>query len=116
MDNLLKRIIEGIQEKKGKNIITLDLTSIPSASAQYFIICEGNSPTQTGAIADSIREYVQKSMNVKPFFYDGYKNAQWIVLDYGNIFVHVFLPEQRNLYKLEQLWNDAKLTAIPDLE
>lgn len=116
MDKLLKGIIEGIQEKKGKNIITLDLSSIPSASAQYFVICEGTSPSQTGAIADSIREYVQKNINIKPVSYDGYKNAQWIALDYGNVFVHIFLPEQRNFYKLEQLWNDAKLTVIPNLE
>lgn len=113
---LLKKIVEGIQEKKGKKIITADLSAIDSASAQYFIICEGNSTMQVSAIADNIREYTQEATGIKPFGYDGYQNSQWIVLDYGNIYVHVFLPECREYYKLEQLWNDAKLTALPDVE
>lgn len=113
---LLRKIVEGIQDKKGKKIITADLSSIDSASAEYFIICEGGSTMQVSAIADNVREYTQQETGVKPFGYDGYQNAQWIVLDYGNIYVHVFLPEYREYYKLEQLWNDAKLTALPDLE
>lgn len=113
---LIKKIIEGIQEKKGKKITTVDLTKIGSASAGHFIICEGNSTMQVSSIADSIREYVRENINIKPFGYDGYQNSQWIVIDYGDILVHVFLPEYREYYKLEQLWNDAKLTDIPDLE
>lgn len=115
-ENLLKTIIEGIQEKKGKKIVTVDLTPIQSSSAQYFIICEGHSTTQVSAIADSVREYVRDHSDTKPYSYDGYQNSQWVIIDYGNIYVHVFLPESRNFYKLEQLWSDAKLTAIPDLE
>ena len=107
---LLTKIVEGIQEKKGKKIVSADLSHIDSASAQYFVICEGNSTMQVSAIADSIREYVQENIGIKPFGYDGYQNAQWIVIDY------VFLPEYREYYKLEQLWNDAKLSAIPDAE
>lgn len=113
---LIDNIVKGIQEKKGHRITTVDLTQIESASAQYFVICEGSSTMQVAAVADSIREYVQENTGVKPFGYDGYQNAQWIVIDYGNIIVHVFLREAREFYRLEQLWNDAKLTDIPDLE
>ena len=113
---LIDNIVKGIQAKKGHRITTVDLTQIESASAQYFVICEGNSTMQVAAVADSIREYVQENTGVKPFGYDGYQNAQWIVIDYGNIIVHVFLREAREFYRLEQLWNDAKLTDIPDLE
>ena len=113
---LLKTIVEGIQEKKGKKITTVDLSKIESAATSHFIICEGQSTTQVMAIADSIREYVLQNAGIKPFGYDGYQNGQWIVIDYGNILAHIFLPEYRNYYKLEQLWNDAKLAEIPDVE
>ena len=113
---LLKTIVEGIQEKKGKKITTVDLSKIESAATSHFIICEGQSTTQVMAIADSIREYVLQNTGIKPFGYDGYQNGQWIVIDYGSILAHIFLPEYRNYYKLEQLWNDAKLAEIPDVE
>lgn len=113
---LLKTIVEGIQEKKGKKITTVALSKIESAATSHFIICEGQSTTQVMAIADSIREYVLQNIGIKPFGYDGYQNGQWIVIDYGNILAHIFLPEYRNYYKLEQLWNDAKLAEIPDVE
>ena len=114
--NLIQTIIEGIQEKKGKQIVTVDLTNIDSASAQYFIICQGGSPAQVAAIADSVRETTLEKIGVKPFNYDGYKNSQWIVIDYGHIYVHVFQPEPRRFYNLEGLWNAAKLSPLPDVE
>ena len=113
---LIETIVEGIQEKKGKKITTVDLSDIESAAASYFVICEGQSTTQVAAIADSVREYVQQHTGIKPFGYDGYQNSQWIIIDYGSILAHIFLPEYRNYYKLEQLWNDAKLAEIPDME
>ena len=78
---LLKTIVEGIQEKKGKKITTVDLSKIESAATSHFIICEGQSTTQVMAIADSIREYVLQNTGIKPFGYDGYQNGQWIVID-----------------------------------
>ena len=87
---LLKTIVEGIQEKKGKKITTVDLSKIESAATSHFIICEGQSTTQVMAIADSIREYVLQNTGIKPFGYDGYQNGQWIVIDYGNILAHIF--------------------------
>lgn len=113
---LIQTIIEGIQEKKGKQIVTVDLSDINAASVQYFIICQGGSPAQVAAIADSVRETTLNKIGVKPFNYDGYRNSQWIVIDYGYIYVHVFLPEPRKYYNLEGLWNDAKLAEIPDVE
>lgn len=115
-NELLQAIIEGIQERKGKKITHVDLTEFENASAGHFLICNGGSTMQVSAIADSVMEYVQKKLGIKPFNYDGYRNSQWIVIDYGNIFVHVFLPDTREYYSLEHLWNDAGITEIPDLD
>jgi ribosome-associated protein len=71
---------------------------------------------QVSAIADSIREYLLEHAGIKPYNYDGYQNSQWIVIDYGHTLVHVFIPEFRSLYNLEELWSDAKITQIPDLD
>ena len=114
--NLIERIKEGIQEKKGKNIIIADLTNIEDTICQYFIICQGNSPAQINAIVESIKETVRKGTNSKPFAIDGLRNAQWVAMDYANVLVHVFQPEVRAFYNLENLWADAKLTRIPDLD
>lgn len=113
---LLETIIESIQEKKGHKIVTVDLTQIESASARYFVICQGNTPTQVEAIADSVRQYTREKTGVKPIAYEGYRNAQWIIIDYGHIFVHIFVPEAREFYRLEQLWSDAKLTELVDVD
>jgi len=113
---LVKAIIEGIQEKKGKSIVHVDMSEIEYAAAQGFVICNGNSSMQVEAIADSIREYVEENIDVRPYNYDGYQNGEWIVIDYGTIYAHVFLPEFRERYRLEQLWNDAKIEEIPDLD
>lgn len=114
--DLQQLIIEGIQERKGRGITVVDLSTIPGAATQGFIICQGSSPTQVAAIADSVREYVLQKGGVKPYNYDGYRNAQWIVIDYGELLVHIFLPDTRQLYNLEELWSDAKITDIPDLD
>lgn len=113
---LVKAIIEAAQEKKGRNITVVDLSSIETAATQGFVLVNGNTPIQVDAIADSIRELVEKSTGIRPFNYDGYQNSQWIVIDYGSIFAHVFLPDFRDRYNLEQLWADAVITQVPDLD
>ena len=113
---LIEKIKEGIQEKKGKNIIIADLTSIEDTICKYFVICQGNSPSQVSAIVDSIREFTRKGADSKPFAIDGLRNAEWVAMDYSDVLVHVFLPETRDFYNLEHLWADAKLTQIPDLD
>lgn len=114
--NLQQRIIEGIQERKGKKITVVDMSNIESAASSKFIICEGTSTMQVGSIADSVREYLLEKEGIKPYNYDGYGNSQWIVIDYGDTLVHVFLPETRERYNLEDLWSDAIITEIPDLD
>ncbi|MDE5808346.1 MAG: ribosome silencing factor, partial [Muribaculaceae bacterium] len=89
---------------------------IEGASAGGFIICEGRSTSQVSALADAIREEVFEKTGRKPYNYDGYRNSQWIVIDYGDLMVHVFLPEFREYYDLEDLWSDGKTTMIPDIE
>lgn len=116
LDNKITEIIEAITDRKGKKISLLDLHSIDTAPSSSFIVCQGNSSSQVSSIADSIRERLQKNLDIKPYNYDGYKNSQWIIIDYGDIMVHVFLPEFREFYNLEDLWSDASVTNLPDLD
>lgn len=113
---LIEKITEGIQEKKGKNIVIADLTNIDDTICKYFIICQGNSPSQVIAIVESIKEFARKGADSKPFAIDGQKNAEWVAMDYSDVLVHIFLPETRSFYNLEHLWADAKLTTIPDID
>ena len=113
---LLQSIIEGIQEKKGKNIVVADLKGIDGAICQYFVICQGNSPTQVGAITESVYDMVYEKTKDRPTTVNGLRNAQWVGMDYGSILVHIFLPELRNFYNLEHLWADSKLTQVPNLD
>lgn len=113
---LVRKITEGIQEKKGKNIVVADLTAIGDTICKYFIICQGNSPSQVSAIVDSVKDYVRKEISVKPYGIDGLENAQWVAMDYSDVLVHVFLPETREFYNLEHLWADAQLTTLPDID
>ncbi|MBQ8242334.1 MAG: ribosome silencing factor [Bacteroides sp.] len=113
---LVKTITEGIQEKKGKDIVVADLTEIEDTICKYFVICEGNTPTQLAAITESVYDYVRKETGEKPFGVDGLRNSQWVALDYSDVLVHIFLPETREFYNLENLWADAKLTEIPNID
>lgn len=109
-------IIDAIQDRKGKKITDIDFRGLESSPARSFIICQGNSTSQVSAIADNIREEVRRKLDIKPYNYDGYRNSQWIVIDYGDVMVHVFLPDTREYYNIEDLWSDASLTEIPDLD
>ena len=115
-EELVKRIAEGIQEKKGRNIVVANLTDTDNSVCKYFVICEGNTPTQVAAIADSVNDYVRISTGYKPIAIEGMRNARWVVMDYSDVLVHVFVPEDRAFYNLEHLWADARLTTIPNLD
>jgi len=104
---IFKSIIHGIAEKKGENIISLDLRKIPEAVADFFIICEASNNNQLKAIADSVEEEVKKSCNESPYKHEGRQAQQWILIDYVNIVVHIMLPEPRKFYQLEEMWSDA---------
>lgn len=114
-EKLVKTIVEGIQERKGKRITVVNMTKL-EAICRYFVICEGTSNTQILAIEDSVKEYAREHAGAKPFAEDGLKNAWWIAMDYGEVMVHIFEHEARAFYDLEHLWSDAILTDIPDLE
>jgi len=109
-----KSIIKAIQEKKGENIISLDLRKIPEAVADFFIICQATSATQIKAIADFIEEKVKKDCGELPYRDEGRQALHWILIDYINIVVHVMLPETRKFYKLEEMWSDGALTEHND--
>ena len=111
---IFKTIIKAIQEKKGDQIVSLDLRKIHEAVADFFIICEATSQTQIRAIADSIEDNVKKHCNEPVFHHEGRPAAQWILLDYVNIVVHVMVPDSRKFYKLEEMWSDAPLEEHND--
>ena len=113
---LVETIKKSIQEKKGKGIVVADLQGIDGAIARYFVICQGSSPAQVEAITESIGEMARKEMDEKPARVAGLENAQWVAMDYGDVLVHVFLPDVRSYYDLEHLWEDAELIQIPDLD
>lgn len=113
---LVQKITEGIQDKKGREIVIADLTHIDDTICKYFVICEGNNPSQLAAITDSIWEHVHNFSGERPIGIDGLKNAQWIAMDYSDVMVHIFLPEVRDFYNLENLWADAILTDIPNID
>jgi ribosome-associated protein len=104
---IFKTIIKAIQDKKGENILSLDLRKIPEAVADYFIICQANSNTQLKAIADFIEVETKDKCNENPYKHEGRQAQQWILIDYVNIVVHIMLPETRKFYQLEDMWSDA---------
>jgi ribosome-associated protein len=104
---LFKVIISAIQEKKGENIVSLDLKKIPEAVSDFFIICQGNNNNQLRAIADNVEDQVNKQCGELPFKHEGKQAEQWILIDYVNVVVHIMLPEPRKFYQLEELWSDA---------
>ena len=105
---LFKTIIKAIQEKKGENIVSLDLRKIHEAVADFFIICEASNPQQIRSIGESIEEEVKKNCDEVAYKHEGYQALQWILIDYVNIVVHVMLPEPRKFYGLEEMWSDAE--------
>ena len=115
-EKLVETITKGIQEKKGKDITIINLKHIDGAIAKYCIICQGNSPTQIEAIAGSISDTVREDLKEKPINVAGLGNNQWVAIDYSDVLVHIFMPETREYYNLENLWEDAKLTNIPNLD
>lgn len=113
-EKLTEAILEGIQRLKAKNITIIDLESIQHTECGAFIICHGTSSTHVDSIAHSVEETVKETLGVDVWHRDGYRNAIWILLDYGDIMVHVFQEEARNFYNLEGLWADAKFRTIEE--
>lgn len=112
--SLLDAIVEGMQEKKAKNITIIDLIGLENRVADYFVICDADSTTHVNAIADTLEESVIKKTGEKPYHSEGHQNAEWILVDYVNIVAHVFMRETREFYNIEGLWADGKITTIAD--
>ncbi len=111
-DQLIATIIAGIEDVKGKEITILDLRDIDNTVCDYFIICEGTSNTQVNAIVNSIQKKVSKELKDNPWHVEGVDNAEWVLIDYINVVVHVFQKHIREYYDIESLWGDAKTTEI----
>jgi len=114
--NLVDTIVKAIQEKKGQQISIINLTHIDGAIAKYFVICQGNSPTQVEAITESVGDMLRENLHEKPLNVIGLGTDQWIAMDYSDVLVHIFLPDKRVFYDLENLWHDAPITNLPDLD
>jgi len=111
---LLSNIIKGIFEKKGHNVLKIDLRKLDSRIADFFVVCHASSSSQVSAICDSVEETVRKETGEKPLRIEGLENCFWGLIDYGNIVVHIFIEEYRNFYRLESLWADAKIEIVED--
>lgn len=104
---IFKTIISAIHEKKGENIVSLDLRQITEAVSDFFIICEASSSPQVKAIADNIDYRVKEALGEDPYQREGLQTLQWVLMDYVNVVVHIMLPEQRKFYNLEEMWSDS---------
>ncbi len=111
---LMNAILEGIFQKKGENILSINLTKIPEAVSDYFIIAEATSPLQVRAIADSVEDVVLNQTGERPYHVEGRQHANWIIIDYIEFVVHIMLPQIRNFYQLEELWSDAPINNHVD--
>ncbi len=112
---MLSVIVDSIEDKKGENIVVLNLKELKNAMVDYFVICEARNKIQVDAIVRNIEEKVFKKVKETAFNIEGKQNAEWILMDYFNVVVHVFLAEKREFYGLENLWADAqeeKIAAI----
>ena len=113
---LIETIVKGIQEKKGMDIVVADLDGIDGTICRYFVVCQGNTPTQVEAIAESVGDMVRLELQEKPVRVVGMENALWVAMDFVDVLVHVFVPDMRAYYDLEHLWADARLDRIPNLD
>ncbi|WP_430424441.1 ribosome silencing factor [Maribacter litoralis] len=111
-DELIALIIQGVDEVKGQNVNLLDLREIENTVCDYFIVCNGTSNTHVNAIVGSIQKTVSKAIQDKPWHVEGEDNAEWVLMDYVSVVVHVFQKQVREFYDIEGLWGDAKFTTI----
>jgi len=113
-ESILENVAKGIFEKKGYDVLKLDLRELENRIADFFVICHGTSTSQVDSICDSVEDTVRKNAGEKPLHIEGLDNCYWVLLDYGNVVVHIFLEEYRNFYSLESLWADAPTEAVED--
>ena len=112
---LMEQIVKFADDKKAKNITVLEIGELTTLT-DYFVICEGNTPTQVSALAESVEKIVKENTHESPLRVQGKQQSEWIGMDYGDIIVHIFVPELRSFYNLELLWEDAISTSIPTID
>jgi ribosome-associated protein len=112
LEEKLMLVLQGIQDVKGLDITIMDLRNIENTVCDYFVICNGNSNTQVNAITNSVQKVVSKAQQEKPWHVEGTENGEWVLMDFVDIVVHIFQPDKRTYYNLEDLWGDAKITVI----
>ena len=113
-EDLCNHVINGMQEKKGFDIVKMDLRKIPNSITDFFIICSGNSDTQIDAISNSVDGEVFKGTQQNPWHREGIQNREWILLDYVDVVVHIFRKDRREFYDIESLWGDADISYYGD--
>ena len=111
-DSLISNIVYGIENVKGLDVSILDLRDIENTVCKYFVVCTGSSNTHVSAIVSAIKKTVSKELEEKPFHTEGNENAEWVLIDYINVVVHVFQKQIREYYNIEELWGDAKTTKV----
>jgi len=111
---LIDNIVKGIFEKKGERVVKLDFRSLENSVCDYFIICHGNSVTQVDSISESVEMQVKKNRGERPNHREGLDNCLWVLLDYGDVVVHIFQEQYRDFYNLEALWADAVIEELRD--
>ena len=114
-DVLTELVVHGMQEKKAAEIAVIDLRKLSNAVADFFIICSASSDPQLDAIARSVEDEVHKITGQWPWQSEGRTNREWVLLDYVDVVVHVFLRDKRTFYALEELWGDAPIEYVPEL-
>ena len=116
MEKLIETIVNAIQDKKGKDIVSLDLSGFDGAICSHFVVCNADSTSQVAAIADGIEQEVLEKLGEKVWRIEGQQNAFWIAMDYLDVVVHIFQTELREFYRLEELWADAPMVEYEDIE
>lgn len=113
-ESLSQIVVKGMKERKAKNVTIMDLREVKNAVADYFILCSGTSDTQLDAISESVEEEVYKTIKENPWKKEGKNNKEWILIDYVDVVAHIFKPDKRSYYALEEMWGDAKISEIAD--
>lgn len=113
---LVESVVKGIFEKKGQNVLKVDLRKLENRITDYFVICHGSSKTQVDSISYSVEDTVRKEAGEKPIHVEGLENCFWVLIDYGDVIVHIFQEEYRNFYNLESLWADAHIDGLEDIK
>jgi len=114
-DDLMALVIESMRQKKGKDIVSIGFKKMPNSITDYFVICHGTSSTQVEALSDNVYDYLRKN-GVRPWHTEGKQNAEWVLIDYVDVVVHIFLDTSREFYKIEKLWADADLVTYENEE